>query len=302
MSPQQIRCKGKESKNENDISAVCLLRKYFFSQGWFWLMKKTCFTNWTFCLVPQTLRPLGFFANIKNPATSGTKELNRSLFAETEKPPCASSNQKEINHTLVLLAAWQRVWEWSRGGWWAGRGRARDRPFDGGHDAGGDGDDGDDGDDGGGDNSEAEEDGEQVEAKRETFCKFAIHIPDVGLLFVMMTMISKLDAPNGQQGCFLAMVMNLAIFRVLFLPQQIHLCELRMSLVSGGSTLLKEENLSLSNDVQTRSRLKVTPKKVSYWAINKGVVEKRCSTRVVRLKNLKVLRNTWNCFYSCQIM
>ena len=55
-------------------------------------MKKTCFTNWTFCLVPQTLRPLGFFANIKNPATSGTKELNRSLFAETEKPPCASSN------------------------------------------------------------------------------------------------------------------------------------------------------------------------------------------------------------------
>ena len=102
-------------------------------------------------------------------------------------------------------------------------------------------------------------------SERPTFCQFAIHILDVRLLFMMMTMISQLDAPNGQQGCFLAMVMNLAIFGVLFLPQQIHLCELRMSLVSGGSTLyMKEENLSLSNDVQTRSRLKVTPKKVSY--------------------------------------
>ena len=162
MSPQQIRCKGKESKNENDISAVCLLRKYFFSQGWFWLMKKTCFTNWTFCLVPQTLRPLGFFANIKNPATSGTKELNRSLFAETEIPPCASSNQKEINHTWVLLAAWQRVWEWSRGGWWARRGRARDRPFDGGHDTGGDGDDGDDDDDDADDDDDDDDDGDDI--------------------------------------------------------------------------------------------------------------------------------------------
>ena len=63
---------------------------------------------------------------------------------------------------------------------------------------------------------------------RPTFCQFAIHIPDVGLLFVMMAMMSKLDAPNG------AMVMNLTIFRVLFLPQQIHLCELQMVLVSGG--------------------------------------------------------------------
>ena len=69
---------------------------------------------------------------------------------------------------------------------------------------------------------EAEEDREQGETERETFCQFAIHILDVRLLFMMMTMISQLDAPNGQQGCFLAMVMNLAIFGVLFLPQQIH--------------------------------------------------------------------------------
>ena len=47
--------------------------------------------------------------------------------------------------------------------------------------------------------SEAEEDGEQGEAKRETdllsICNFAI-------LFVMMIMISKLDAPRGQPGFF----------------------------------------------------------------------------------------------------
>ena len=92
MSPQQIRCKGKESKNENDISAVCLLKKYLFSPGWFWLMKKRVLQIGRFVLVPQKLRPLGFFANIKNPATSWPKEINRSLFAKTEKPPGASSN------------------------------------------------------------------------------------------------------------------------------------------------------------------------------------------------------------------
>ena len=57
---------------------------------------------------------------------------------------------------------------------------------------------------------------------------------------MMMDMISKLDVPYGQQGLFIVMVMNLTIFRVLFLPQQIHLCELRMSLVSGGFNSINE--------------------------------------------------------------
>ena len=39
-------------------------------------------------------------------------------------------------------------------------------------------------------------------SERPTFCQFAIHILDVRLLFMMMTKISQLDAPNGQQGFF----------------------------------------------------------------------------------------------------
>ena len=141
-------------------------------------MKKRVLQIGRFVLVPQKLRPLGFFANIKNPATSWPKEINRSLFAKTEKPPGASSNSglkrdQPYLGPLGCLAKSLRVKQ--------RRMVSKERPSD-----------------------------------RPTFCQFAIHILDVGLLFVMMDMISKLDAPYGQQGLFIVMVMNLTIFRVLF--------------------------------------------------------------------------------------